>query len=177
MRGRISRYSRSQAGYTLVEVVITAAIGAVLLSGLTSVLLTSWRAATTATSRVEASGQIRNFQFFAYDDFARSPMPSANGCVGTSPNRTCTIALGGVQASNSNNPVVAPFPVSYSWDEQSGFLDRLVGTNPPIHAATNVTDFSYYIDVPARTVVISLTVTVQAYAESQTLRFFPRVNP
>ena len=69
--------------------------------------------------------------------------------------------------------------MSYTWDVLSGFLDRTAGTNPPVHAATNVTAFSYYVDgvAPNQTVVVSLTVTVQAYSESQTLRFYPQVNP
>ena len=55
----------------------------------------------------------------------------------------------------------------------------MAGTNPPVHAATNVTAFSYYLDgaAPNQTVVVSLTVTFQSYSESQTLRFFPEVKP
>ena len=178
MSGGPKSFIRSQGGYTLIEVVIASAIGAILMGGLFSVIFTSWQAVKTATSRVEASQQIRSFQFFAYDDFARSPLPDANGCVG-SPPTNCTIALAGVQASNSSTPATAPYPVSYTWDVLTGFLDRNVGTNPPIHAATNVTAFSYYVDgvAPNQTVVVSLTVTVQAYSESQTLRFYPQVNP
>jgi prepilin-type N-terminal cleavage/methylation domain-containing protein len=171
-------FIRSQDGYTLIEVVIASALGAMLMGALFSVIFTSWQAVKTATSRVEASQQIRSFQFFAYDDFARSPLPAPNGCVGAPPTN-CTISLAGVQASNSAPPVTAPYPMSYTWDVQTGFLDRNVGSNPPIHVATNVTAFSYYIDgtAPNQTVVVSLTVTVQSYSESQALRFYPQVNP
>lgn len=176
MKSRLGSYARSQGGYTLIEVVIASAIGAILMSALTSVILTSVGAANVATSRVEASSQIRNFEFFAYDDFARSPMPSPNGCVGGPPPTQCTIALAGFQASNSPTPVTAPYPVTYSWDVTTGFLDRVVGTNPAIHAATNVIAFSYSDDAPTRTVVVSLTVKVQSYTEYQTFRFYPRVG-
>jgi prepilin-type N-terminal cleavage/methylation domain-containing protein len=177
MTGTLRRYAHGQGGYTLVEVVIASAIGAILMAGLTSVILTSVRAGNTASSRIEASSQIRSFQFFASDDFARSPLPSPSGCVGTPPT-ACTIALGGVQASNSTRPVIAPYLVSYSWDVQSGFLDRKVGNNPAIHAASNVTAFSYFLDgsAPYQTVVVSLKVTVRSYSEYQTLRFYPRVT-
>jgi prepilin-type N-terminal cleavage/methylation domain-containing protein len=171
----LGSYARSQDGYTLIEVVIASAIGAILMTALTSVVLTSVGAANIATSRVEASSQIRNFEFFAYDDFARSPMPNPNGCVGSPPTQ-CTIGLSGVQASNSPTPVTAPYPVTYSWDVGTGFLERVVGSNPAIHAATNVIAFSYYDDAPTRTVVVSLTVKVQSYTEYQTFRFYPRVG-
>ena len=166
---------KGQNGYTLVELIIAVAIGALLMSALTSVLLTSWRAATIASSRVEASSQIRNFEYFAYDDFARSAAPSDPGCVPSSPCTTQPLVLSGLQVSNST-PVPASFQVSYAWDG-SNFLDRTVATTDATgHAATNVTAFSWFVDTNA-TVVVSLTVTVQAYSVSQTFRFDPRMNP
>jgi prepilin-type N-terminal cleavage/methylation domain-containing protein len=168
LRRSFRDYAHDQAGFTLIEVVIAAAIGAILMSALTSVILTSVRASATASSRIEASGQIRNFEFFAYDDFAQSAVPTPSGC-GTvaSPCTTQAIALNGV---------------SYAWDG-SAFLDRQVGSNVT-HMATNVTGFSWYVDssLGHPTVVINLTVTIQAfsdqpYSESQPLLFYPRVNP
>src|SRR5260370_18250635 len=79
------RYLKGQDGYTLVEVIIASALGVLLMSALTSVVLTSWRGAMIATSRVEASGQIRNFEFFPYDDFAPSNVPSGSGSVQAAP--------------------------------------------------------------------------------------------
>ncbi len=150
-------YLKGQDGFTLVELIISAAIGALLLSALTSVMLTSWRGATIAASRVEASGQIRNFEYFAYDDFARSATPSGSGC----PCTTQPLVLSGI---------------TYAWDGSS-FLDRAVAsTGATEHAATDVTAFSWYVDTDS-TVVVSLTITIQAYSESQTFRFYPRVNP
>jgi hypothetical protein len=71
--------------------------------------------------------------------------------------------------------VPASFQVSYTWDG-SNFLDRAIAsTGVSEHAATNVTAFSWYIDTDA-TVVVSLTVTVQSYSESQTFRFDPRLE-
>ena len=181
MNDRLRNYASNQGGFTLVEVVIACAIGAILMTALTSVILTSVRASTIATSRIDASSQIRNFEFFAYDDFALGSVPSPSGCgTAGNPCSTQAIVLSGTQVSNSVTPVAASYQVSYTWDGSS-FLDRQIGANPAtaIHAATNVTGFSWYVDgsAPYQTVVVSLTVTVQSYSESQTLRFYPRVNP
>ena len=165
----------AQGGYTLVELIIAVALGALLMSALTSVVLTSWRAANIASSRVEASSQIRNFELFAYDDFARSSTPIATGCAQSSPCTTQPLVLSGYQVSNMT-PVPDSVQVSYTWDGSS-FLERAVaGTGVTEHAATNVSAFSWYVDTNA-TVVVSLTVTVQAYSKSQTFRFDPRMNP
>jgi prepilin-type N-terminal cleavage/methylation domain-containing protein len=178
MTGRLSRHARRQDGYTLVEVIITCALGAILMSALTSVILTSVRAGITATSRVEASGQIRSFQSFAYDDFAHSGVPSPTGC-GTAGNPCTTqpIVLDGLRASNSPTPAVTQYVVTYRWDGTS-VVNRQVGSTIK-HAANSVTDFSWYLAGTGqyRTVVVRMTVTVQSYSESQSLRFYPRVNP
>src|SRR5260370_39875167 len=108
------RYLKGQDGYTLVEVIIASALGVLLMSALTSVVLTSWRGATIASSRVEASGQIRNFEYFAYDDFARSAAPTGSGCVPAAPCTTQPLVLSGYQVSNST-PVPAPFQATYAW--------------------------------------------------------------
>jgi prepilin-type N-terminal cleavage/methylation domain-containing protein len=172
---RLEHYSTSQGGYTLVELIVASAIGLLVMTGLTSVVLTTWRAGTTATSRIEASSQIRNFQFEAYDDFALSGVPAITSCASNDP-PPCTIVLSGLQASNSTAPVPAPYRVTYTWDGAN--LDREIGSSSN-HAATNVTAFSAYVagTAPYQTVVVTLTVTVQSYAETQTLRFYPRVNP
>jgi prepilin-type N-terminal cleavage/methylation domain-containing protein len=168
-------YLKSQDGYTLVEVIIASALGLLLMSALTSVVLTSWRGATIATSRVEASGQIRNFEFFAYDDFARSSAPIGSGCVQSAPCTTHPLVLNGYQVSNSTS-IPAPFQVTYTWDGAT-FLDRAVTTTGATgHAATDVSAFSWYVNTDG-SVVVNLTVTVQAYSQSQTFRFDPKVNP
>ena len=174
MRTRVEHYSTSQGGYTLVELIVASAIGLLVMTGLTSVVLTTWQAGTVATSRIEASSQIRNFQFEAYDDFALSGVPAISSCTsGDLP--PCTIALSGLKASNSTPPVPVPYQVKYTWDGAN--LDRQIGSSSN-HAATNVTAFSAYMSgtAPYQTVVVTLTVTVQSYAETQTLRFYPRVN-
>jgi prepilin-type N-terminal cleavage/methylation domain-containing protein len=172
----LDRYAKGQGGYTLVEVLVASALGLVVMTGLAQVVLPTWRAGNIATSRIEASGQVRNFQFDAYDDFALSGVPTLSNCASASP-PPCTITLSGLQASNSTVPVSTGYQVTYTWDGAN--VDRKVGSNPPNHAATNVTGFSAYIagTAPNQTVVVTLTVTVQAYAETQTLRFYPRVNP
>jgi prepilin-type N-terminal cleavage/methylation domain-containing protein len=171
---RLLRQTPRQGGFTLVELIIALAISGLLMVALTSVVLTSVRAASTASDRVEASSQIRIFQSFASDDFARSGAPDGGGC----PCTTQPLVLTGTQVSNSAQPVGATVQVTYTWDG-SNFVDRQVGSGPTIHAATDVSAFSWYVDTSGGhpTVVVSLTVTVGAYSESQTFRFYPRVNP
>jgi prepilin-type N-terminal cleavage/methylation domain-containing protein len=146
-----------QDGFTLVEVIVTLALGVILLSAVSSVVLTSWRGAAIASSRVVASGQMRNFQTFAYDDFAKSDISTLGACTLDNPCKT---------------PIILA-AVTYAWDG-SNFLDRK-NSQTTIHAATNVSAFSWYIDT--NTVVVKLTVTVAPYSQSQSFRFYPRLNP
>ncbi len=180
MKAQLLSYWKSQGGYTLVELLVASVIGVIVMSGLTSVVLTTWRAGITATGRIEASQQIRQFEFAAYDDFALSSVPIPTGCTGSaaSPCTTQPIVLKGFVASNSRNPTTSAYQVKYTWDG-SDLLERQVGLNPPIEAANGVTAFSWYLagSAPNQTVVVTMTVTVQSYSETQTLRFYPRVNP
>jgi prepilin-type N-terminal cleavage/methylation domain-containing protein len=161
-------FFKSQGGFTLVELLIAAAIGTLLMTAITSVVLTSWRATTIASSRVEASGEVRNFEYYAYDDFARSSIPDAGACAPASPCTTQPLVMNGNQLSS-------PISVTYAWDGTQ-FLDRTVGTGPSEHMATDVSAFSWYVDANS-TVVVTMTVTIQSYSESETFRFYPRVNP
>jgi len=176
VKRKLLRAARSQDGFTLIEVIITSLLSLVVMTGLTSVVLTAMRANDIAAGRIEASGQIRNFELRAYDDFAGSALPSPSGCVATqvSPCTSQPIVLSGKQVANSTS--VAPLPydytVTYTWDG-SAFLDRTTSGNTN-HIATNVTGFSWYLD--GQTVVVTLTVKVRSYVETQTLRFYPRVN-
>ena len=172
-------YVRSQGGFTLVELMIALAIGLLLLTAITSVVLTSVRATDVATSRVEASSEIRNFQFIAYDDFARSGAPSGTGCAPSTPCTTTPLVLNGVQVSNGVQQVPASTQVTYTYDG-SAFVDRSVG-GVSTHAATDVSAFNWYVDNNG-TLVVNLTVTISgssvSYSESQTFRFYPRTtNP
>jgi type II secretory pathway pseudopilin PulG len=179
MKAKLGRYAKSQGGYTLVELIIASALGLFVMTGLTSVVLTTWRAGTTATSRIEASSQIRNFQFAAYDDFALANLPTPNGCAATAASPCTTpILLQGVQASNATSPATSPYQVTYTWDG-SNLLMRQVNGNPSVEAANGVTAFSWYLDGSGshQTVVVTISVTIQSYTETQTLRFYPRVNP
>ena len=172
MNQNIRRHAKSQGGYTLVELIVASAIGAFVMAGLTSVFFTSWRAGTTATSRIEASAQVRNFQFDATDDFALSGAPIISSCAPNDP-PPCTITLSGLRYFNG---APSSYQVIYTWDGSS--VDRKVGATAN-HAATNVSAFSVTVvgHAPYQTVVVTLTVTVQSYAETQTLRFYPRLNP
>jgi prepilin-type N-terminal cleavage/methylation domain-containing protein len=183
MKPAVERYAASQAGYTLVELIVASAIGLMVMTGLTSVVLTTWRANMIATSRIEASSQIRNFEFVAYDDFALSGIPNISGC-GTVPTPPCTIELSGWQVSNSITPVPSDYQVTYIWDGTKVLRQVGVGADTAKLVATNVTAFSARVDgtAPHQTVVVTVTVTMnpttdQAYAETQALRFYPRLNP
>jgi prepilin-type N-terminal cleavage/methylation domain-containing protein len=175
VKAELRRYARSQGGFTLVEVLIASAIGLFVMTGLTSVVLTTWQAGTVATSRIEASSQVRSFQYEAYDDFALSGIPAITSCAPTDP-PPCTISLSGLKVSNPANPVPVSYQVTYTWNGAD--VDRHVGSSAK-HAATNVTAFSATLTgtAPNQTVVVTMTVTVQAYALTQTLQFYPRVNP
>jgi prepilin-type N-terminal cleavage/methylation domain-containing protein len=178
-RSTIARHVRSQGGYTLVEVIITMALGVMLMTGLTSVVFTATRAAGFASSRVEASAEIRNFENFAYEDFAASANPILGTC-GT-PSNPCTtqpLVMSGTRATSSSPPVGTSFTVTYTWDG-SGVLVRQQDAYPSTEMGTDVTAFSWYVDTtsPFPTVVVGMSVTVQAYTESQTFRFYPRQNP
>jgi prepilin-type N-terminal cleavage/methylation domain-containing protein len=189
VKATLSRYATSQGGYTLVELVIASAIGLMVMTGLTSVVLTTWRAGTTATSRIEASAQIRNFQSKAYDDFALSTLPVPTGCPATAASPCTTpIVLQGSRASNKTTPDISPYQVTYRWDSGAGVLERQakLDTDSPVtfNAATGVSAFSWYLDGSGshQTVVVTISVTIpqsdqQAYTQTQALRFFPRVNP
>jgi prepilin-type N-terminal cleavage/methylation domain-containing protein len=168
--GGFLRHALRQDGFTLVEVVISSAIGAMLMAGLTSVLLSSVTATNVATSRIEASSQLRSFQFFAGDDFARSDLPSSDGCTETSPCTQPIVLLGITRDS-------APIQVTYRWNKPHAVLDRQVGPSNH-HVATGVRDFFWYVDgsPPKQTVVINMKVTVQDYSEFQALRFYPRLQ-
>lgn len=179
MRSALRRYAKSQDGFTLVEVIIASAIGLIVMTGLTSLVLSTWRAGTIATTRVVASGQIRSFQLDAYDDFALSVVPTLTNCTAGSP-PPCKIALSGSQASNAAVPSITFYQVTYVWNGVN--VDRTVGNGTPRHAATNVTAFSAYLSGQPgnQTVVVTLTITmpgVPPYSETQTLQFYPRVNP
>ena len=178
MKTTLRQYAGSQGGFTLVELLIASAIGVVVMTGLTSVVLTTWRANTIATSRVDASSQIRNFEFSAYDDFAHSSVSGFGSCTNQAPCSTQPIVLTGTQL-NSSGQAIPGYQITYAWDGSS-FLDRNVApSGATAHAATDVSAFSWYLDTTAThsTVVVTISVTVQAYTETQILRFYPRVNP
>jgi type II secretory pathway pseudopilin PulG len=173
VRQKLRNYTTSQGGYTLIELVIASALGLFVMTGLTSVVLTTWRAGMIATDRVEASGQVRSFQSDAYEDFALSALPTINGCGIAAP-PPCTIALSGLQVTAPLVP--ATYAVTYSWDGVN--VDRLVGGSSK-HAATNVIAFSASIAGAGQhqTVVVTMTVQVHTYQETQTFLFYPRLNP
>jgi prepilin-type N-terminal cleavage/methylation domain-containing protein len=172
---------RSQAGFTLIELIIATSIGLMIMGALTSVVLTTAQAANTATARIEASAQVRNLQLSANDDFVLSRAPSPSGC-GTSNNpcHTQPLVLQGSRMPNATTGTAAPYTATYVWSSSSGVVTRQVATGSRV-VATNVEAFAWYVDATGAypTVVVSMTVTVAFYntsfSESQTFRFYPRV--
>jgi len=176
MKAAHVKVRNGQAGFTLVELLVSLALSLFVVTALTSVVFTSVRASNVAIGRIEASGQIRNFQLRADDDFAGSAAPSPSGC-GIQPEPACQtapIVLNGVQVSNSTSPIPSPVTITFLWDGSAN-LDRIVGSNST-HMATSVTAFSWYVDSSTQTVVVQITVTVLSYSESQTLVFHPRLT-
>jgi prepilin-type N-terminal cleavage/methylation domain-containing protein len=175
-----SRRHRSQAGFTLIELLVASTLGLLIMSALTSVVLTTYRASQTASERVEAAGQILGFQQTASDDFAASSLPVPLGACG-SINVPCThdpIQLRSCTMTNSTTPTPQPRSVTYAWPAGSDLVDRRIGAGSSNPAATNVTAFSWYLDgaSPHQSVVITLMVTVGTVSQSQTMRFHPRVS-
>ncbi|TMD00128.1 MAG: prepilin-type N-terminal cleavage/methylation domain-containing protein [Chloroflexi bacterium] len=181
-RSRADRH-RHQGGFTLIELLIATALGVLVLSALTSIVLTTTQAAGTANSRIEASAQVRNFQLTAYDDFALARPPATLGC-GThdDPCTTQDLVLIGSRMPNTTTGTAAPYTVTYTWDDhETNLLRHVAGLSSRV-VASNVTAFAWYVDSSGAhpTVVIDMTVTVKSfsttYSESQTLRFYPRVT-
>jgi prepilin-type N-terminal cleavage/methylation domain-containing protein len=176
---------KQQAGFTLIELIIASAIGVLVLGSLTSVVLTTVLAANTANARIQASSQVRSFQFTAYDDIALARPPGATGC-GT-PATPCTrqdMILQGTRIPSLTGSLGTPGPytVRYAWDSTSQVVTRYAGTSSRV-VARDVTAYSWYVDIAPGahpSVVVSMTVTVAAYdtiySESQTFLFYPRIT-
>jgi prepilin-type N-terminal cleavage/methylation domain-containing protein len=172
----------SQAGYTLVELLVATALGAIVLGAITSILLTTALSANVATSRIDASSQVRTFQLTAYDDLALSAVPIPVGCGSQSnPCTTQPMVLQGMRVPNLDSGAATPYSVTYTWDPARGVVTRQVAGGGSRTIATNVTSFSWFVDPSGAhaSVVINLTVTVitynASYSESQSLRFYPRI--
>ena len=169
-----------QAGFTLIELLVASAIGLIIMSALTSVVLTTYRASQSASTRVEAAGEIRTFEQAAYGDFATSSLPIPPGGCGSS-SSPCVhdpIQLHGCKMTNSVTPSLQPSTVAYAWPLGSNSVDRKVGGVSVNPAAAGVTAFSWYLDgtAPNQSVVVALTVQMGAVTQSQTMRFYPRVK-
>jgi len=152
------------------------------MSALTSVVVTTMIGTNAATGRVETSGQIRNFELFAYDDFALSHPPAPSGCgIAANPCTTQPMVLSGFRMTNQSTGQAASFTVKYSWSPATQSVTRSIGSSSQI-AAGNVTAFSWYVDATGArpVVVIAMTVTIAfyntSYSQSQALLFYPRIT-
>jgi prepilin-type N-terminal cleavage/methylation domain-containing protein len=176
-RSPAKRRHNGQAGFTLIELLVATTIGVVLLTALSSVVLTTYRADQTAIARTEVAGEIRNFQQNAYDDFASSVAPSTPAGCGTAA-QPCTdsqITLVGCLPSTSYSVSSGKRTVSYQWSAGTNTIVRQAGPGS-VPAASNVIAFAWYVDTAngGPTVVVSMTVQIKAISQSQTMRFFPR---
>jgi prepilin-type N-terminal cleavage/methylation domain-containing protein len=175
-----ARRHRMQGGFTLIELLVASAIGLIVMSALTSIVMTTYRASQAASGRVEAAGEIRTFEQTAYGDFATSSLPVPPGGCGSS-SSPCVhdpIQLQGCKMTNSITPSLQPGTVTYAWPLGSSFVNRTVGGVPVNAAAAGVTAFSWYLDgtAPNQSVVVALTVQMGPVTQSQTMRFNPRVK-
>lgn len=171
-----------QAGFTLIELIIATTLGLLVLSALTSVVLTMMMADNTASGRIEASSQVRNYQFAAYDDFVVARPPAPPGCgTATTQCTTQDLVLTGTRAPNPPDAAPVSSTVRYTWDRSLQAVTRYAGTTSRV-VASNVTAYSWYVDRSGLypTVVVNITVTIPSYnatySASQTLRFYPRVT-
>ena len=142
-KAELAARRKRQAGFTLIEVIIATALGLLVLSALTSVVLTTMMADNTASGRIEASSQVRNYQFAAYDDFVLARPPVPPGC-GTATTKCTTqdLVLTGTLAPNPPDATPVPYTVRYAWDPSLGVVTRYAGTTSRV-VANNVTAVSY----------------------------------
>jgi prepilin-type N-terminal cleavage/methylation domain-containing protein len=169
-----SQRRRAQAGFTLIELIIATAIGLVVMTALTSVVFTTYQANQIAISRIQASSTIGLFSATAHDDFALSSLPLTPGPCGSSaqPCSQDPIKLVG-NCTMTSTGSSANYTVIYQWNSDTHLIDRNISGQSDNPAATGVTAFSWYID--GASVLVTVTVTVGAYSQTQTLRFYPRV--
>jgi prepilin-type N-terminal cleavage/methylation domain-containing protein len=187
MKGLFQAPRNTQAGFTLIELIIATAIGLVVMTGLFSVMFTAYRADRQATSRVEAAGQIRTFEQSAFRDFALSSLPPAPPTCGTvaTPCTQDPIQLSGCSITSNDGSathVWQSHKVTYTWNNTTHVVTRDVGSGVTFPAASDVTAFSWYVDgtSPSQSVVVTIGVTVNwaqnsPYTQSQALRFRPQV--
>jgi len=174
---------RSQAGYTLVELLVATAIGAIVIAAVASIVLTTAISTNVATSRVDATTQVRTFQLNAYDDVVLSEVPVASGCgTAANPCTTQPMILTGSRIPNRIAGDPAPYTVTYAWDPSQDIVIRQVSGGPSRTVASDVTSYAWYVDTTAAhpTIVVALTITIKtynaSYSESQSFLFYPRVT-
>ena len=187
MKGLLPAPKNTQSGFTLIELIIATAIGLVVMTGLTSIMFTAYRADRQATSRVEAAGQIRTFEQSAFRDFALSSVPPAPPTCGTqaTPCTQAPIQLTGCSITSNDGGathVWQSHKVTYTWNSTTQVVTRDVGSGVTFPAGSDVSAFSWYIagTSPNQSVVVTITVTVfwaqgSPYSQSQVLRFRPQV--
>ena len=180
-----SKSRSAQGGFTLIELIIATAIGVVVMTGLTSLMFTAYRADRQATSRVEAAGQIRTFEQSAFRDFSMSSLPQPPPTCGT-PATPCTqapIILSGCSITSPDGGATHVWQshrVTYTWSSATQVVTRDVGSGVTFSAASNVSAFSWYVDSSDQSVVVAIAVTVDwtqgsAYTQSQVLWFYPHM--
>jgi prepilin-type N-terminal cleavage/methylation domain-containing protein len=162
---------RSQAGYTLVEMILALGIGTMLIAGTALLLWTMFTANHTSDVRLQASAQIRNFQLAFHDDVVLNnrPVSITGNCTPPGP---CTISLSG---SRFNQGASGPGAFSVTYSYSSGTVTRQVSGAGATEVAKNVARFCPGVSA-GNVVTVNLTAqdSLGAYSETQTLKFDPR---
>jgi prepilin-type N-terminal cleavage/methylation domain-containing protein len=168
---------RGEAGFTLVEVLIASTISVLVMSGATMLLYTFYISNFIANSRLQTSGQIRNFQLAFNDD---AVLASSSICPATPCDNLTTLKLEGCRFSRGDPSPSNPsrFTAVYKWwpptTSSPGTVSRTVGGST-IQVARNVPGFT--ADVAGdNSVTVTLTVqdSSKRYSQTQTLYFHPR---
>ncbi|MFN2463428.1 MAG: type II secretion system protein J [Candidatus Dormibacteria bacterium] len=161
----------SQGGFTLVEMIIATAVSSILLAGISVLVFTNFSASTIAAQRLQASGQLQNFQVAFYRDAAldntatnRSPIIAA---------APCDVVLAG-RRRDAGGTTNTSYSVEY---KLSGSDIRRTVAATTSTVARNVKLFTCALQSDGTfQVVISAQDTTGSYTQSQTFRFYPRGN-
>ncbi|MHB8571836.1 MAG: PulJ/GspJ family protein [Candidatus Dormibacteria bacterium] len=173
--GRSRRHR--QAGFTLVELMISAALASFILAATVSVIWVAVGANNTWNPRLQANAQVRDLQLavqydLEHDSIVLAPQ-SGSGCTPTTLGTSLTLT--GVQMSNVATPAPSVTSVTYGYDSSGKRVSRSTGTavaSDPVYVARNVTAFTWSIDAGC-VLVVNMTATDPAasFTDAETLRF------
>lgn len=178
---------RSQAGFTLVEMMIASAMGAIVMGALSSVVWLATSSNASVDPRLQASGQVRNLQTALNADLTSArPAPLADsGCTQSVPCTTFPIQVRGPIVP-ARTGLAQPDPVAhyvtYCYIPAGSVVERFAGTLTACPGAAGsgqavarrLSSFSWYYT--GTSVVVSVSATVGSYSTGQVLLFNPGDN-